>query len=52
MEEDISKVNEKSAPVPTRNDSGLVFLGGPLILVLNKLFLCTKARKGSGFAIV
>ena len=39
--EDTSKVNEESAPLPTRNDSGLV---------LNKFFLCTKARKGSGFA--
>lgn len=46
-----TKVHEESARVPTRNDSGLVFLGGPLRLVLNKFFLCTKARKCSGFAI-
>jgi hypothetical protein len=50
--QDTSKVNVESAPVLTRNDSGLVFLGGPLRLVLNKPFLCTKARKGSGFAII
>ena len=50
--QDTSKVNEESAPVPTRNYSGLVFLGGPLRLVLNKFFLCTKARKGSGFAMI
>lgn len=39
---DTSDVNGDSAPVPTRYDCGLIFLGAPLCLVFHDMFLALK----------
>lgn len=40
--DDISKVNYESAPIPVTNDFGLMFLGGPLLLMFYEFFFVTK----------